>query len=58
MRNKRLGFGMMRLPLTDDNPEHIDFEKTCEMVDTFLEKGYTYFGPTSILWTKKVERLC
>lgn len=43
MQNKKLAFGMMRLPQLDDNPEHVDLEKTCEMVDAFLQKGYTYF---------------
>ena len=41
MQNKKLAFGMMRLPQLDDNPEHVDLEKTCEMVDAFLQKGYT-----------------
>lgn len=41
---KKLGFGMMRLPLTDlDDQKSIDIEQTCKMVDTFLEKGFTYF---------------
>lgn len=41
---KKLGFGCMRLPLTDpDNQASVDFEQTCRMVDTFLERGFTYF---------------
>ena len=41
---KKLGFGCMRLPLTDpENQKSIDLEKFCEMVDTFLERGFTYF---------------
>jgi len=41
---KRLGFGMMRLPLLDPKaPEKVDLEQVCTMVDTFLERGYTYF---------------
>ena len=40
----KLGFGMMRLPMPDPNQqENIDFEQVCSMVDTFLEKGFTYF---------------
>ncbi len=40
----KLGFGLMRLPLTDPNvPSSIDLEKTKEMVDTFLSRGFTYF---------------
>ena len=44
MEAKKLGFGLMRLPLTDPNDQRsIDIEKTCEMVDTFLSRGFTYF---------------
>ena len=39
MQNKKLAFGMMRLPQLDDNPEHVDLEKTCEMVDAFLQNS-------------------
>lgn len=41
---KKLGFGCMRLPLINgDDPTSIDFEQFNKMVDTFLEKGFTYF---------------
>jgi len=44
MENKKLGFGFMRLPLLDANDEKsIDTELLCKMVDTFLERGFTYF---------------
>ena len=44
MSTKKLGFGLMRLPLLDPNdPGKIDIEQTKEMVDTFLERGFTYF---------------
>ena len=44
MSTKRLGFGLMRLPLSDpDDPAGIDMERTKQMVDTFLERGFTYF---------------
>ena len=44
MSMKKLGFGLMRLPLTDPNKEDsIDYDLLKEMVDTFLEKGFTYF---------------
>ena len=44
MHSKKLGFGMMRLPITDpDNLASVDLEKTKEMVDKFLERGFTYF---------------
>ncbi len=41
---KKLGFGCMRLPMIqEDDPTSIDFEQFNQMVDTFLEKGFTYF---------------
>ncbi len=44
MNAKKLGFGLMRLPSLDPNdPAKIDMEQTKKMVDTFLEKGFTYF---------------
>ena len=48
MEIKRLGFGLMRLPATDDNPENIDLEQVCKMVDLFLEKGFTYFDTSYV----------
>ncbi len=42
--NKKLGFGLMRLPSTDAaDPSKIDLEQTKKMVDTFIERGFTYF---------------
>lgn len=38
---KKLGFGLMRLPVTADGA--IDLQAVCEMADAFLEKGFTYF---------------
>ncbi len=44
MMNKKLGFGLMRLPLLDENDAgNIDIELTKKMVDTFIERGFTYF---------------
>lgn len=44
MSDKKLGFGLMRLPLLDPNDAtSIDMELTKKMVDTFIEKGFTYF---------------
>ena len=41
---KKLGFGMMRLPLTDPKVQgSVDLSRVCAMVDAFLERGYTYF---------------
>ena len=37
---KKLGFGMMRLPMKD---EEVDVDETCKMVDYFIENGFNYF---------------
>lgn len=37
---KKLGFGLMRLPMIDSK---VDIAQTKQMVDAFLESGYTYF---------------
>ncbi|SPF46963.1 Aldo/keto reductase [Candidatus Desulfosporosinus infrequens] len=42
--DKKFGFGCMRLPLIDkDDQTSFDTETFNKMVDTFLEKGFTYF---------------
>ena len=39
---KKLGFGLMRLPLLDpNNPVSVDIEQLKAMVDLFMEKGFT-----------------
>lgn len=44
MEQKKLGFGLMRLPLKDQNDQtSVDMETTMRMVDAFLERGFTYF---------------
>jgi len=41
---KKLGFGMMRLPRPDPKvPDQVDIPQVCEMVDAFIQRGYTYF---------------
>ena len=40
---KKLGFGLMRLPVLDGKEESIDLEHVDRMVDHFLEQGFTYF---------------
>ena len=47
---KKLGFGLMRLPTTVANdPAAIDVELLKQMVDTFMERGFTYFD-TAIMY--------
>ena len=42
--SKKLGFGMMRLPLLNPgDAASIDLEQMKQMVDTFIERGFTYF---------------
>lgn len=44
MNDRKLGFGLMRLPLTDANDAaSIDIDATCAMVDEFIKAGFTYF---------------
>lgn len=42
---KKLGFGLMRLPQEDPNKwdSPILIDKCCEMVDYFIDNGFTYF---------------
>jgi len=41
---KKLGFGFMRLPVTDhSNAASIDIPLLCQMVDLFMERGFNYF---------------
>lgn len=41
---KKFGFGCMRLPLTDSgDPTSIDLPEMEQMVDAFLDAGFTYF---------------
>ena len=41
---KKLGFGLMRLPLVDENDgKSIDIARVKDMADRFMEEGFTYF---------------
>ena len=41
---KKLGFGLMRLPLLDkDDYSSVDIERVKGMADVFMENGFTYF---------------
>ena len=41
-KEKKLGFGCMRLPVVNGDMEQIDDELFCKMIDTFMEQGFTY----------------
>ena len=44
MSAKKLGFGLMRLPQLDPNDAgKIDIEQLKQMVDMFIDRGFTYF---------------
>ena len=41
---KKLGFGLMRMPVTDPADQaSVDIDQVCQMVDAFMENGFTYF---------------
>ena len=40
---KKLGFGLMRLPLMDENTKMVDMNKFIELIDYFMQHGYNYF---------------
>jgi uncharacterized protein len=53
---KKLGFGFMRLPLKDNNDQsNIDLDLLNKMVDTFLERGFTYFDTAYMYHANKSE---
>ena len=55
---KKLGFGMMRLPLIDaKDPTSINYEEVCKMVDKFLEEGFTYFD-TAYMYHNYASEIC
>ncbi len=55
---KKLGFGLMRLPLTDpDDKKSIDMEHLCRMVDSFLAQGFTYFDTAYMYHDAQSERV-
>ena len=47
---KKLGFGLMRMPLLDPNDDaSVDIEQVKQMVDLFISRGFTYFD-TAIMY--------
>ena len=56
MEKKKLGFGFMRLPVKNqDDPTSIDVDTLNQMVDTFLERGFTYFDTAYMYHAFKSE---
>lgn len=53
---KKLGFGLMRLPLNNPNDAgDIDIETVKKMVDEFIENGFTYFDTALMYCAGKSE---
>lgn len=50
-----LGFGMMRLPINNGNPTDFDYPQLFQMVDCFLDAGYTYFDMSYVYHQGKSE---
>lgn len=52
---KKLGFGCMRLPLTEKgNDESVDRKYAGEMFDSFISRGFTYFD-TAYMYHKSIS---
>ena len=52
----KLGFGFMRLPLLDKTDQtSFDFELLNKLVDTFIEKGFSYFDTALTYHNSKSE---
>lgn len=44
MNTKKLGFGLMRLPLNDPaDVTKVDYDTLCKMADRYMEAGFNYF---------------
>lgn len=58
MEIKKLGFGTMRMPLHNpEDPTDVDLEQVCQMVDAFLEQGFTYFDTAYMYHKYESERV-
>lgn len=51
--NKKLGFGLMRLPMKDGE---VDIEQTCLMVDEFIKAGFNCFDTAHGYLSGKSEK--
>lgn len=52
----KMGFGFLRLPLSDEKEQIVDEKRTCEMVDAFLEQGGTLFDTGYMYLDGKSEK--
>lgn len=51
---KKLGFGCMRFPMQG---ETVDVEEVKKMVDTFMERGFTYFDTSYVYHNGESESI-
>lgn len=54
---KKLGFGAMRLPVLDSDGAAIDVKQLTEMVDLFLDHGFTYFDTSYVYHGGESEKI-
>ena len=55
---KKLGFGMMRLPLLkEDDPTSVNILEVNKMVDYFIANGFTYFDTAYMYHNHESERI-
>lgn len=55
---KKLGFGCMRFPLLNpNNYMEINKEETKEMIDTFMQRGFTYFDTAYVYHNGMSEQI-
>lgn len=57
---KKLGFGMMRLPKLEKETgvlDNVDVEQVKEMVDTFIQRGFTYFDTAWMYHNRNSEQI-
>lgn len=56
---KKLGFGLMRLPLMKEKNDFasVDIEQAKQMVDAFIERGFTYFDTAYVYHQSKGEMI-
>lgn len=52
---KKLGFGLMRLPIIGNDHSNINLEQFKAMADKFLERGFTYFDTAYVYHSGKSE---
>lgn len=55
LKVSRLGFGLMRLPIIENDNAQIDYKKSRELVELAVEKGITYFDTAYVYHENQSE---